>query len=252
MDDEQAMFDRLVHKAELRSNSTQPKRPAILDDMLSTADWDVIKQYLEILKPLKDATVRLEGQVGGKFGSIWQVLPVFEDLLRHFEQQAFIYPVKGRLLPVNIHSQPPAGFSQELDDVATQLTAIPDEQLTAEDHFSINIDLAWQKLDQYYSKLDESPVYVAAVVLHPCHKWRWFEKRWKERPKWLITARQAFTKLLNQYRYYEPPEDVHSSIKRQRNTPSDVTNQILVEQAALLATTCSTCLRRLCNTSDVR
>ena len=221
MDEEQAIYDKQIRQAELRGRSNQPKRPAILDDVLSTADWSVINEYLEILKPLKEATLQLEGYIGGKFGSIWQVLPVFEGLLRHFEQQAQRYPVKASLRPMDIHLQPPLGFRRRpADDVATQLTAVPDEQLTAEDHFSINVDLAWQKLNQYYSKLDNSPVYVATVVLHPCHKWRWLEKRWKERPDWLVNARQAFTKLLNQYRYYEPPEDLYSPAKRQRTAPN--------------------------------
>ena len=35
--------------------------PPILDDMLSTDDWAVIAQYVAILKPLKDATLALEG-----------------------------------------------------------------------------------------------------------------------------------------------------------------------------------------------
>jgi hypothetical protein len=199
MDEELAVYDRYVRNCALQGRSIQQKRPAILDDVLSTADWGVINRYIEILKPLKDVTVQLEGHVGGKFGSIWQVLPQFEQLLSHFEQQAQQYPVKDRPLAPNIHLQPPAGFSQQLNnDVATQLTAISDEQLTAEDHFSINIDLAWQKLNEYYSKLDNSPVYVAAVVLHPRHKWRWLEKRWKPRSDWLKRARQAFIGLLDQ------------------------------------------------------
>jgi hypothetical protein len=46
----------------------------------------------------------------------------------------------------------------------------------------VGINLAWQKLDEYYSKTDQSPIYVAAVVLHPGLEWKWLEKAWRGRP----------------------------------------------------------------------
>ena len=63
----------------------------------------------------------------------------------------------------------------------------PTREALAEDPFKntleyrmlcVGINLAWQKLDEYYSKTDQSPVYVAAVVLHPGLKWTWLEKAW--------------------------------------------------------------------------
>ena len=36
-----------------------PKRPTLLDDLLSADDWSVITQYIQLLKPLKDATILL-------------------------------------------------------------------------------------------------------------------------------------------------------------------------------------------------
>jgi hypothetical protein len=36
-----------------------------------------------------------------------------------------------------------------------------------EHHFSTNINLGWQKLDNYYCLTDRTPTYLAAVVLHP-------------------------------------------------------------------------------------
>ncbi|KJZ68601.1 hypothetical protein HIM_12010 [Hirsutella minnesotensis 3608] len=48
------------------------KKPTIVDDQMATEDWSVIAEYLAILKPLKIATKRLEGQPRqGKFGAIW-------------------------------------------------------------------------------------------------------------------------------------------------------------------------------------
>jgi hypothetical protein len=52
----------------------------------------------------------------------------------------------------------------------------------------VGISLAWQKLDGYYSNTDQSPVYVAAVVLRPGLKWKWLEKAWRGRAGWISRA----------------------------------------------------------------
>jgi hypothetical protein len=64
----------------------------------------------------------------------------------------------------------------ESDDTAA------DEPSDAQKHFSTNINLAWQKLDIYFNKTDVTPIYRAAVVLHPRLKWRWFERYWAKKP----------------------------------------------------------------------
>jgi hypothetical protein len=48
--------------------------------------------------------------------------------------------------------------------------------LTLEKHFNYNLNAAWQKLDDYYTRTDATPIYRLAVVLHPRLKWRWFER----------------------------------------------------------------------------
>lgn len=70
-----------------------------------------------------------------------------------------------------------------MTNVASQITTIPDSQTTSEHHLSTNINAGWQKLNDYYMKRDDTPVYIWAVVLHPRMKWRWIERQWKERPK---------------------------------------------------------------------
>ncbi|KAI1562062.1 hypothetical protein PtrEW13061_012153, partial [Pyrenophora tritici-repentis] len=47
-----------------------------------------------------------------------------------------------------------------------------------EDHISINFRAAWEKLNDYYSKLDDSPAYFAACALHPYYR-RYCEKAWQ-------------------------------------------------------------------------
>jgi hypothetical protein len=54
---------------------------------LTAADWAVITEYIEVLKPLKDATKRFKGRGKcGRFGAIYEVIPVFEFLIGRFKQ----------------------------------------------------------------------------------------------------------------------------------------------------------------------
>jgi hypothetical protein len=54
---------------------------------LNAADWAVITEYIAVLQPLKFTTKRLEGiGKGGRFGAIYEIIPVFEYLLARFEE----------------------------------------------------------------------------------------------------------------------------------------------------------------------
>jgi hypothetical protein len=41
-----------------------------------------------------------------------------------------------------------------------------------------SINLAWQKLHHYYNVMDSTPVYAAALFLHPKFRFDYFRKRW--------------------------------------------------------------------------
>ena len=94
------------------------------------------------------------------------MLPLYEKLLLYFEDQVHQYPIAEEL----IHQIKPFDDNNYLTTDA--LEALLATTITAEHHFSINIKLAWQKLDNYYTRLDNTPVYIAAVVLHPRMRWK--------------------------------------------------------------------------------
>ena len=48
-------------------------------------------------------------------------------------------------------------------------------------HFKIGVNMAWKKLNEYYVKLDETPVFYASLALCPAYRWDWFESRWEHR-----------------------------------------------------------------------
>jgi hypothetical protein len=157
-----------------RGNKT-PDAPAWMrSGGLNAADWAVITEYIAVLQPLKFATKRLEGRgKGGRFGAIYEIIPVFKYLLARFEEL---------VLP--------------FEDVDY-------EQLDApEDHLAINVQIAWAKLRDYDEKLDESPVYYAATCLHPAYK-LYCDRAWRDkgspRGSWLATAAVGFRTLYGAY-----------------------------------------------------
>src|SRR5579871_1581680 len=68
---------------------------------------------------------------------------------------------------------------QQLEEFKVQYNSHPDK------HLKTNINLAWKKLDEYYTLLDDSPVYLASICLHPRYKTRWVKKHWAARPEWI-------------------------------------------------------------------
>lgn len=93
----------------------EPKAPTWMrSDGLTSADWDVITQYIDVLRPLKTATKRLEGHSGGSsFGTVAEIIPVSEVLLKKLEDQLETYGDTNHLehaeapedhLPINLRA----------------------------------------------------------------------------------------------------------------------------------------------------
>lgn len=224
----------------LRLQDGGPRKPSLLDDSLQADDWEIIKAYVAILKPCKVATMKLQGQVSiasqdgvGVKSAIWQVLPVFEEILAGFEaarerhkpveQQApLASPPPSQPAPNprkrtrRSQPRPRATIASKNDDNPTIIGETRAEAVTldnqptqpvaqppildCEHHFSTNINLGWQKLDSYYKKTDDNPIFRAAVVLHPRLKWRWFERYWDGKQDWLRDAKAAIEALWSEYK----------------------------------------------------
>lgn len=48
------------------------------------------------------------------------------------------------------------------------------------DHYQNCLNTAWLKLTEYYSKTNETRLYRAAMALHPCLRYEYFEQHWKD------------------------------------------------------------------------
>jgi hypothetical protein len=68
-----------------------------------------------------------------------------------------------------------------------------------------SITNAWVKLDQYYTLLGHSPLFAAAVILHPGHGLRFLEQIWADQAQWLSDAKKSLKLYFE--RWYLDPND---------------------------------------------
>ena len=147
--------------------------PVVAAGALNDYDWGVINNYIEILSPIRDATKMLEARGrSGLHGAIWEVIPTLDWLLKLFEEK------KDRVVNATLDDYP--------------------DQDAIEDHYAINLNRGWLKLQKYFEKLDDTPVYYAAVLLHPRYK-LFCQNAWADHPEWLIKGDASFKKLWLQY-----------------------------------------------------
>jgi hypothetical protein len=95
--------------------------------------------------------------------------------------------------------------------------------ITAEQHFSMNINSGWQKLNEYCKRIDDNVVYVAAVVLHPRIKWRYLKTKWSDREDWLSTWKAE----LDKYWRHDYEHKALSSSMTSAGTDSDTEAKIV-------------------------
>jgi hypothetical protein len=73
--------------------------------------------------------------------------------------------------------------------------------VTSRDVVAAKLLNAERKLDKYFDLLDNSPLYYAAVILHPGRKFEYFEDKWGayDDGKWVKKVKKSFEKLFNEY-----------------------------------------------------
>jgi hypothetical protein len=167
-----------------------PDAPAWMrSDGLGAADWAVVTEYMDVLGPLKECTKRLEGRGGrlkpgekepkpiGRFGSIAEMIPVFEHLLTVLESRL-------------------QGYEDVAHDVHPEA---PEDHLRA----------AIVKARDYYNKFDLSPAYYAATILHPRYK-TYCDTQGE--PAWLVLNNCNFQALWATYKGLPRPRTTPRAI----------------------------------------
>ncbi|OBS17536.1 hypothetical protein FPOA_26348 [Fusarium poae] len=162
----------------LRGKKSSNEMPLCLRDenKLEEKDWAIISLFNEVLQHFEHVLITLEGDGQqrkrkegyiGAYGCPWDTLLGYEYLLGKME----VYKAAAHRYP-------------------------------DPEHFKVNINLCWKKLDKYYSRLDETPVYYAAIALHPAYRWGYFEDVWADRLDWIQTAKSLVEELYRSH--YEP------------------------------------------------
>jgi hypothetical protein len=169
-----------------------------LENQLTDKDWEVLEIFAELLTNFEDAVKTLEGDGivrkrkrgwVGSYGNPWDVIIGFEFLLGKLEK----YKKMAETFP-----EP--------------------------EHFRVNINLGWEKLEKYYTLLDETPIYYTALALHPAYRWGYFESTWECHPEWVKRAKDMVQEVwdteykgLNVVRGLETDEPIAKRQKRYHN-----------------------------------
>ena len=71
-------------------------------------------------------------------------------------------------------------------------------------------NLAWQKLNKYYTKLDNLHAYAAAIFLHPIYREGWFKTNQHDKKEWRKKAKAAPNKAWGEFQKICSPESLPS------------------------------------------
>lgn len=201
------------------------------EDQLSTEDWRLLGEIQQVLEPIYDMTMRTQGWAKGNgHGQLWEVMTGMEFLLDHLEAWKSLYEEKipDQLLEsASQHTQHQlrrstrqggrsgrqsllfneAALPRHIKASYTSLSnsSINDMQSDERAHMRASITNAWVKLDEYYALLADSPLYSAAVILHPEYGLSFLEEVWSDQGQWLLNAKQDLKDYFE--RWYLASED---------------------------------------------
>ncbi|KAI8401440.1 hypothetical protein FOFC_18309 [Fusarium oxysporum] len=222
------MIQRAIRKREqidhfityLDTKAAEPRQRAVpVQDHLSQQDWLLLAEIQSLLKPLYEITMRCQGWAKeGRYGALWEVMIGMEYLLNFFEEQKLIFsPPDGTADELQIArasattrcSPPRADQGRGREKHLPQHTrdeytgAFSQAESLDDDHrrcIQISINNCWSKLDEYYSLLGQSPLYPAAVILHPRWNVSWLEANWTshEQLVWLRDAKNSVREFFEQ------------------------------------------------------
>jgi hypothetical protein len=158
----------LIEERWVTQGGKDQDKPAILKEKLSLEEWKVVAALQRILQPFMVASRQLQGEgIAGKrstSGGFDEYFPTVEMLLDHLE-----LAVQGVMIEENE------------DQIMEEVQLFNDMDVNTRRLLKVYIKLGWKKLNEYYGKLS-STAYVAAVVFHPCKKWRALERLWDQLP----------------------------------------------------------------------
>jgi hypothetical protein len=97
------------------------------------------------------------------------------------------------------------------------LNKFEDRKTKFKDHPQLSkmFNSGWAKLDKYYQLTSKTPVYIAAMVLNPRHKWKYIKRNWQKR-KWIKDSKKMMQDFWNAYK--PQTEDIQAVQPVQKTT----------------------------------
>lgn len=124
-----------LYQSRRQKPRNDPNHRDLTKEFLNAADWVELERFYEFLRPFYVLTKTMEDNANkpgaeGGHGAMWETLKTMDYLFIKFKQ---------------------ATYEARLEDAS---------------HFKSGIDCGWAKLEDYF-KSDRTPVYRAALELHP-------------------------------------------------------------------------------------
>ncbi|KAM5354590.1 hypothetical protein ACJ41O_001237 [Fusarium nematophilum] len=177
----------------------------ISQDILTPQDWVDLDHFLNILKPFKDLTKRMEGRANkagseGSHGSLHEIIESLDVLFKKLQEA-------GK-------------FADDDPDVVST-------------YYSHAIDAARVKLEEYFGLTDASPAYRCAVALHPANKFTYFELGWSHNKQWISGAKRVVQEVFAQYEAAEEA-DLMDGARQEINLEEREEKDIVNDNATLI------------------
>ncbi|OAQ57829.2 restless-like transposase [Pochonia chlamydosporia 170] len=99
-----------------------------------------------------------------------------------------------------------------LDEVICSMDFLVTHYKAAMEQFQHNTTMvdrimtSWYKFDDYYTRTDDTPVYAAAILLHPSLREAHLKEAWKDQPQYIGPAIAAVRKLWDDFKPQQEPE----------------------------------------------
>ena len=140
-------------------------RAEVEKDWLTDEEWATLGKIMKLLRPFWNVTKDLEGNAERRHhGSLWEDLPTMEALLTKLEKAKIMYPMEQKPF-----------LCQFINNV-------------------------WDKFEHYYSFMDNSPVYAAALMLYFSQRLGYFKAAWKTKDlkKYISTTEKKLRTIFNE------------------------------------------------------
>jgi hypothetical protein len=166
---------------------------------LTEEDWEQLTHLHALLYDFWELTIRMQGNVAKKLRADVNLNKTQEKVYGKSGEQLFGKPKSTPITSSLVETSEDGALFNVLPAYDHILSKLEDakKRYMNDPHLATCINLAWKKMEKYYSDSDLSKVYLVAAVLDPRVKLRYFEQNWKQ--KWLTGAREKLAEYSEQF-----------------------------------------------------